>query len=466
MDTMKRGPQNEFNFIQEKVVSRRKNKIRRFLISLGTTLFLAVIFGVVARVVFIKSETFLFGLFGIDETDRPQVSFPSNVPDGIEPGQLSPTPEPTITPAPTPTIAADDKEEDPNSTETTEPNDGTGEDSNSNVTVIEQMIEPTIENYLTMYSEVKQLATTCNYSLATVTAVESGVDWFNETYETRKSITGIVVFEDNVDVLVLTSLDKVKNADSIEVMFSGNISIPGVVWDYDSDYNLAVIAVDSSKIPEKQRGLIKKADFGESYDLTTGAPILALGNPNGYMGSMEIGMVTSKGSAVYVTDNKLDLFNTDITDTPESDGIIVNLKGEVVGIITRTFKEGLNANISTAIGITRLKPIIWSLINKTDRIYFGILGEDMPLSVLQDIKIENGIYVTEVIPDSPAFEAGLRQGDIITAKDEVKVNSMSGFSTLINAHAVEDTVTITVQRKSKNVLKEMEFKVTLKAKNK
>ena len=451
MDIMKRGNEKEFSFIQEKVVSRKKHRIKRFLFSFATTLVLAVIFGFVARIVFIKSDSIVFHLLGLDELKRQEILFPSNGPDdtGTIVG-LTPTPKPTISVAPTVT---DHKEDDTIKV-----------DEKPKPTIIEQKIEATVKDLQTIYGDIKKLADTLRCSLTTVTAVESGVDWFNDEYEKRKSTTGIVIGENNVDVLILTNLDSVESADNIEVEFDGGLIVSGVIWNYDKDYNLAVIAVELKNIPEEQLESIESVDLGESYSLSVGDFILALGSPNGYTNSMEVGMVTSKGSTVYVTDNSLDLFNTDITDTSQSSGIIVNVSGEVVGIITQSLKEDKTSTISTAIGITKLKPIINALANKTDRIYFGIQGMDIPDSFLEDEGLENGIYVTEVHSNSPAFDAGIYQGDIITAVNNIKVISMNGFNKILNTYKVGDKVVITVQRKSKQVLKEIQLDVVLQKK--
>lgn len=469
MKTVKQEPEKEFSFIQEKVAPKRKKKLRRFLISLAATIFLAVVFGVVGRFAFIKSGTLIYKILGMDETERQQVMIPSSNPEGMNSAQTSLTPEPTGTAAivkptgsasnePTGTVNSSGNNQTNNNTD-----NGTGNNSDdkSEVKVVEKKIDATILDYQNMYSELKKLANTCNYSLATVTAVESGVDWFDDTYETRKSTTGIVIGENHVDMLVLTSLDKVKSADSIEVTFSGTISVEGKLWDYDSDYNLAVIAVELKSIPSQQLAQIQTAVLGESSTLSVGTPILALGNPNGYTGSMELGMITSKDSIFYITDNRLDLFNTDITDNENSDGIIVNLRGEIIGIITHTLKEDLNANINTVIGITKLKPIIEMLANKTDRVYFGIRGEDIPAKVLKEIDVQHGIYVNEVLTDSPAFNAGIRQGDIITMLDDSSVSTINGFNTILNTYGTDDTVKVTVKRMSKQELKDKEFSVTL-----
>ncbi|WP_031420766.1 PDZ domain-containing protein, partial [Lachnoclostridium phytofermentans] len=90
-------------------------------------------------------------------------------------------------------------------------------------------------------------------------------------------------------------------------------------------------------------------------------------------------------------------------------------------------------DVSTVIGISRLKPIIEKLANKTERIYFGIIGEDIPQDVLQSFHLTGGIYVTaEVRADSPAFTAGIKQGDIITQINEFSVSMMSNFTSILN----------------------------------
>lgn len=452
MDTMKRGNEKEFSFIQEKVVSRRKHRIKRFMLSIAATLVLAVIFGIVARIAFIKSDSLLFHLLGLDEAQRQQILFPSNGPDeaGAAIG-LTPTPIPSISIAPTngASETVDEKKE-----EKPQP------------TIIEQKIDATLGDLQSIYSDIKELAGEINHSLTTVTAVESGVDWFNNEYEKRKSTTGVIIGENNVDILILTNLDKVENADNIEVKFYGDVTASGVLWNYDKEYNLAVIAVELKSIPEDKLEHIVKADLGESYGVAVGDFVMALGSPNGYAGSMEIGMITSKGSLVYVTDNSLDLFTTNITDTPESAGILINEYGDIIGVITQTLKEDTNSNISTVIGISKLKPVISSLANKTDRIYFGIQGMDIPEDFLEQEGLENGIYVTDIHSDSPALDAGICQGDIITAVNNTKVKSMNGFNRILNTHSVGEKVTITIQRKSKQVLKEMEVDVVLQKKSK
>ncbi|HBY71112.1 MAG TPA: hypothetical protein DEG06_02620, partial [Lachnospiraceae bacterium] len=147
---------------------------------------------------------------------------------------------------------------------------------------------------------------------------------------------------------------------------------------------------------------------------------------------MEVGMITSRGSSVSITDNRLDLFNTDIINNENSDGVIVNLKGEVIGIMTRTLKEDMNEELSAAIGISKIKSVIQRMANKDPKIYFGIKTEDMTDTAKRKHEVENGIYVEAVKANSPAFAAGIKNGDIILEVDSQTVVSTNRFYDIIS----------------------------------
>lgn len=456
METKTPEPEKEYRFIQEKVVPRRKHKVKKMAYAAAFTVILAIIFGLVARYVFIKSDQFWIKVLGIDTTEREHITFPSEGPDdqnnaGGQGGNTNVTPGISTTPEPTASV-------------TQVPDKSEGNGSEEQITVVEKKIEATVEDYERMLFELKKVANTASNGLAVVTAIENSVDWFDETYETRRSTTGIIIGENNAELLVLTNLDKINGASEIEVTFNAGFTVAAKLWSYDKDYNLAVVAVKLKEITPQQLTTIKNAELGESYSITLGAPIIALGKPNGFTGSMMIGMITSRGASYYVMDNRLDIFHTDLNINSNSDGVILNTQGQIIGIMTQTMKDDANPDVSTVMGISRLKPMIEKLANKTERIYFGITGEDIPQDVLQSFALTGGIYVTEVRSDSPAIAAGIKQGDIITQVNEFSVTSMSNFSSILNNYKPKDTVAVIVQRKVKHELSEKEIKVVLEFK--
>lgn len=457
MDSNKTKPESDFNFIQEKVLPRRRNKVKKVGVAVAITLFLAVIFGLVARIVFVKSEGLINKLLCIDTTKRSEILFPTQVvgsgegnktqdltltPGGSSSSQPTKviTPTPLITKVITPTVVP----------------------SEETVNIVEQKIPATIEDYERILLEVKKLANTVNNSLVTVTSVESKEDWMEEKYESRKSTTGIIIGENNAELMILTELSKVNNANSIEVSFPGGFVINGELWNYDKEYNLAIVAIKLKEISPTQLSTIKTAEFGESYTLAEGTAVVALGHPNGNSGSMELGMITGKGISYYIMDSQLDLFTTDITNNENSDGVIVNMQGKIIGIISQTVTD--NKTVSTAIGISRIMSVVEKLVNKYDRILFGMIAEDIPANVLKDYQLEQGIYVTKVLQDSPAYNGDVRQGDIIVKIDDYTISSVMSFTNILTNYKVEDVLSVTVLRMSKGELKEMELKITLAAK--
>jgi S1-C subfamily serine protease len=181
---------------------------------------------------------------------------------------------------------------------------------------------------------------------------------------------------------------------------------------------------------------------------------------------MDIGVITSKGSWASIADNKLDLFNTSVENNINSDGIIVNMRGEVIGLITRTLKDGINEDLSTAIGISKAKPLIERIASQKPRIYFGVEAEDMTEAAKLEHLITNGIYVNEVRADSPAFAAGMKNGDIIIQVNDKSIMNTNNFNNTISDYSPEDEVVVKIKRTSGTAEKDMEMTIVLAEKAK
>lgn len=476
MENKNQKDSSDYQFIREKVVSARKRRWRKMLLWSAFTVFLAVLFGLIARLVFLCSDEPLKRFLGIAEpspgpsinpeadvsptpfsilsptlqpanpsgepggpegtpSGRPDLT-PGGLPEttqGVQPSGAPVSPAPTAAATPAPTGAPETEEE---------------------------RAKRVLADYAALFAAVQKISGEVQRSLVTVEVVEDGVDWLENPYETKSQTTGIIVGKTEEQLLVLVNLDRVQDASHI-VIICGSGSCEAELWNYDRDYNLAVVRIPAERVPRQLYYSACEAVFGDSSLLQVGTPVMALGNPNGYAGSMELGMVTSRGSVFYITDNSIDLFNTDTIDSTDGDGVIVNLKGEIVGIITRTFKSGLNLPICTAMGSAKLLDVIEKLSSGGERIYFGVLGEDIPAAALQEAGLSNGIYVTEVMTDSPAFEAGLKTGDIILKVNGNNVYSYGGFHKMLSRHTPGEELSVTVQRTVRMSPKQVELKVLL-----
>jgi S1-C subfamily serine protease len=447
-DNNNKDKEKGFSFIQEQIVSKKKSKWKRMLFSAIWTIILACIFGFVAAIVFCVTEPSINLFLGKDQ-DKKTVEFPTTSP-ADEGGNSSATPDQT------------DKQ---NTTETSAEGVGkTGQDDNnskSGTVVIENTIKADIEDLNNMYAEQRAIANEANKSMVTITSTVNGVDWFENEYEAAKISTGFIVADNQSELLILVNYDKIKDAKNMEVTFYNSFQSKASLQLYDKDLNLAVIAVSLKDVPQDSLTEIKPATLGESYSLIVGSPIIAMGSPNGYGGSLEFGIITSKGSNAYVTDNKVDLFTTDITDNENGSGVILNLHGEVIGIITQDLMDKPYDNVNTAIGISKVKKIIESMVNNKSQVYFGIKGIDMTDKSLLAAKVDNGISVKEVKAESPALKAGIQSGDIILSVNDTPINSMYSFYNIISLYEPKTTIKVTIQRNTQNNSKEMDFKVIL-----
>ena len=445
MEDKKQQSKEEYQFIREKVIAKKKNRIRKACLYTIFTVFLAIIFGIVARLVFIYADAPLKRLLGLEKGNTVT---PTAAPEPTK--EMTPTAKPT----PTPTVTQEAQ-----ITEVPTPPELTPEPTITQEPVKEPQ-QIGIADYQSMYAALRAVASEAESSLVNVTAFVTGTSWLDDPYEIESQTTGVVVEKTEKHLLVLVNLDRIETASQIGLTVNGEF-FEAEVWNYEKDYNLALIRVAADALPPRFAENTKAAVLGDSASVEIGTPILALGNPNGYMGSMEQGIVTSKGSVYYITDNSIELFQTDTSNLESGDGVIVNLQGEIIGLITRTLKPEEDASMCTAIGMTKLKSVIQKLIENQKLIYFGITGEDIPLSVLKEDGLSNGIYVTEVKQDSPAFEAGIKMGDILLKVGETNIYSYSGFYTMLNLHKSGESVQVTVMRTVRMTPKQLELTVVL-----
>ena len=490
----------EYQFIKEQIVPKRKNKIWK---KLGTTVFvicMAVVFGLVAQIVMLTSEDMLRELLGIEEGERQPVDLnrpspsaspvltPTEVPQPTQEGStqtpgptqelqetLAPTqtPEPTQgvsgTPVPTMSITPVPTEEAritdvPQITETPEITQTPGATENPEVSETPVPTPDALYTYLQVHQQILDIAEEVSSSLVVVEAIEEGVDWFQEIYVTRTRTSGLILANDGVDLLILVDIERISGANSIEVYFGEEI-VSGRVYSLDKSYGLAVIAVPLNSLSEDILTQISIGMLAEEEDIRVGAPVIGLGAPNGYENSMEFGMVTSLGSTISVTDGQVSYFTTDINDQPDSYGFVVNLDGEIMGMITHTHKVNAEDGIFSAIALNAIEGVIVKLLNNEERAYFGIKGQDLPRSVMESSGLADGVYVSEVENASPALNSGIKAGDIIVEIGGQPVSGIFEFHDVLLDCSVREIVVVRLMRRAEDGMREMTVEVPLVLKN-
>ncbi len=435
-----------FAFIQEQVIEKKRKRLRRKLESILMTIVLAILFGFIAAVTFVFAEPKLEKFFGKEEKTEDPVTFPT----------MSPSAEGNdITGAPATDIPKQGEDTD-------DPDDPKEITPTPTPVIVEQFIDATLDDYQTMYDEMRKLSYEAGKSIVEVTSTFTVTDWlFGTSAEQTVSSSGLIVGSNSTNYLILVSLDRVKDANNVRIKFSDTFYVNATIQDYETELNIALLTILIQDISATYRTGLKIADLGESNTVVAGSPVIAIGNPNGFMNSIEVGIVTSRGSYATITDNRMELFHTDMDFNKKSDGVIINLKGKVIGWITRTVKDDEIDGLSTVIGISKLNSLIHQMGNQKPRIYFGIMADDMTIDVKQEHNISNGIFISEVKVDSPAFEAGLKNGDIILAVNSMTIINTGNFYNAIASYKTGDQVVVKILRAIGANEKEMELTVTL-----
>ena len=275
-------------------------------------------------------------------------------------------------------------------------------------------------------------------------------DDYNQTYETSASGSGIIIAQNDTELLIVTNNHVVDDADTISVQFIDGESYDAKVKGTSADNDLAVIAVDLSTIKADTLGQIKVATLGSSDNLKLGEPAIAIGNSLGYGQSVTVGYISAVNREVQISDRTMTLLQTDAAINPgNSGGALLNIKGEVIGINSAKYSDTSVEATGYAIPISDAEPIINDLMSEKyvsddDKVYLGIYGQDVPESYQERFGWPEGVYVSQVTTGSPASLAGLQSGDIITSINGKNTKTMEDLQSILEGCKVGDKITLNV----------------------
>ncbi len=418
----KNREEEEFSFVKEKIKRQRfyQNKTFRKVVF---QLILAAACGITACFVFVISRPWMEERFQKEE--RQEISLPRDE-EEEEPVSAPQEPEPPQEPV-----------------------------------IITESVELELEDYRKLYGKLKVVADECAKSLVTVTAASNDMDWFNETYESREQTSGILVGNNGVELLVLTIYSRVQSADQLQVTLASHTSFDAVLKNYDTVTDLAVLSVNLADLPEGTLDQLQMANLGGSRNMRPGELVIAVGSPAGVSGSVLYGNLVSAGYSVSVIDGEYELLLTDMPKASESSGVLVNLDGEIVGIIQQSCQGPGSRDTLTAYGISDVKDVIEHLSNSQDLVYIGIMGADVTQETAEVQSLPTGVYITSVEMNSPAMDAGLQQGDVITEINGQTITGISEIQEMLLKFSREQVIQVLVMRLGKEGYKEIPCSVTL-----
>ncbi len=310
-------------------------------------------------------------------------------------------------------------------------------------------VELDLEDYKGIYDSLANLAKEAERSLVTVTSVTSDVDWFNNTYENKGVTSGLIITDNGRELLILADRAVIENGETLQVTFIDGTQAEAELKQSDANTGFAIVTVALSDIDYTTKEQIAYASLGNSMSKAlVGSPVIAVGNPMGTSGSVSYGVITSVGNPIYMKDANYALLTTDMYGSQKASGILVNLRGQVIGILNNNYNSSDTKNLVSAIGITELKKIIEKLSNGREISYLGINGTDVPEEAKEQLGVPQGAYVTSIVLDSPAMDYGIQSGDVITNMNGIEIKGFTDFTNALMNWEPGTTVTITVQRQS------------------
>lgn len=265
-----------------------------------------------------------------------------------------------------------------------------------------------------------------------------GFGWFfgggSQSYEVPSSGSGIIIGENDTELLIVTNNHVVQDTVSLKITFVDDTAVDAVIKGTDTDTDLAVISVPLDQIPQETKEKIAVARLGDSDGLKVGQGVIAIGNALGYGQSVTVGYVSALNREIKTSDgNTRVLLQTDAAINPgNSGGALLNMKGEVIGINAAKYSSTEVEGIGYAIPVSGVQEILDELMNRKTRSevaeekrgYLGIQGTTVDEDAAAAFGMPKGVYVYKILKDGAAADSQLREKDIITKLDGMAVKSM------------------------------------------
>ena len=326
-----------------------------------------------------------------------------------------------------------------------------------------------------------------------VQEIPSFFGYSSHQYKSASTGSGIIVGDNDDELLIATNNHVVDGATTLSVCFIGddvanaetetvnagdngdlNVedAVSAKIKGTDADNDLAVVAVKKSDIPEDTLNQIKIAQIGSSDDLAVGQQVVAIGNALGYGQSVTSGWISALNRTISTDDgtNSTGLIQTDAAINPgNSGGALLNMKGELIGINSAKYADSAVEGMGYAIPISKAKPILEELMNRETREkvdsskkgYLGVSLANLTTEAIEMYNMPTGAFVRSVEDDSPAQEAGICKGDIIVKFDGQKVSDGDDLLDKLQYYKSGEKIEAVIARATNGEYEEKTIELTL-----
>ena len=301
------------------------------------------------------------------------------------------------------------------------------------------------------YENIGDAVKTLEKSMVTVVAVKKDVDWFEVSYDSRYSQSGIVIKKGSDQFYILTGYSSLRGASVIrtEVQLEG----------YDTTYDIAVISAEGKNLSAYMKKELTPVTIGNPSSLSRGTPVFAVGNPDGSEGSVGIGFVSLINHRLPLIDCVAEGIQSSVHINGAGCSFLMGLDGAMLGIYTGD-NQSLGNGYSQAYAINRVMTYVDRIYKGEQTAGLGITGQDIDEAVRTENDIPQGIYVTDVKKDGASYEAGVQAGDVLGEVDGQTIASMEEYEAALMKLTPDREVKMIVYRSSQGAYKKMELKST------
>ena len=305
----------------------------------------------------------------------------------------------------------------------------------------------------------------------TMTVEQNNFFGMPQTYQAQSSGSGIIVGQNDTELLIATNNHVVSGATDMKVTFTDSTQIAAAVKGTDSATDLAIIAVKLSDIPSDTMSKIKVATLGDSDNVKVGQQVIAIGNALGYGQSLTVGYISALDREI-TDENGIQhtYIQTDAAINPgNSGGALLDLNGNVIGINAAKNASTEVEGMGFAIPISKAQEILNNLMTKKTREAVdesaqgdpGIQGTNIDANASKEYGMPVGIYVYKIVEGGAAANSDLKEKDIITKFDGQSVTNMEELKQMLTYYEGGSTVELTVQSLVNGAYVEHNVQITL-----
>ncbi|MGF7012225.1 serine protease Do [Lachnospiraceae bacterium PF1-21] len=263
-------------------------------------------------------------------------------------------------------------------------------------------------------------------SLVTIYGIKPGESWSVEA-EQRNTVSGVILGENSEDILIFASVSVMRKTTDLRVTFVDGSTYKGFLKMRDGVTEMGIFTVRKDDMEESTKSAIAIAKLGSSKQTQRGEEVILAGNPFGYSEGVGFGIISAIGESTDLYDGTYSLLHTDILTTKEGTGVMVNMSGEIIGLLAPRFYPENTKTEVTGFGITDIKGRAEKLLNMQNVPYIGIVGA-VTTEEMVAAKVPEGVYVGHVGIDSPAMHAGIQKGDVLQKIGKTEIKEFADYT--------------------------------------